>query len=214
MEGKMRSDHYIYLLNWVSGSSRYINDLLIRPHDVAMFKLSNGTVISHISNATAKGNDKLTSFPLTHQTTTASPPSRHYEAEALENMVYGLARRRGCLSCSGGAQVIALGKVNHPQTGALQFRNIKVDQPGLYKLKIGYLDCFSWMPCGDYWTRRWQLGISVYKDNRQISRNRLSVALRSLRQVETTRLFTLGMALTTAGDIDIMLDNPDGFGKG
>lgn len=178
-----------------------------------MFKLSNGTVISHISNATAKGNDGTTPFLAAQQTTAVSSSTRHYEAEALDNMVYGLARRRGCLSCSGGAQVIALGKVNHPQTGALQFRNITVDQPGLYKLTIGYLDCFSWMACGDYWTRRWQLGISVYKDDRQVSRNRLSVALKSLQQVETTRLFTLGMALTTNENIDIMLDNPEGFGK-
>ncbi|KAI8332843.1 glycoside hydrolase superfamily [Chlamydoabsidia padenii] len=184
---------------------RYINNLIIRPHDVAMYKLSNGIIIGK--------NDTQTDNTSKETKNSSSGTSfRHYEAEALDNMVYGLARRRGCLSCSGGAQVIALGKVNHPQTGSLQFRNIKVDRPGIYKLTIGYLDCFSWVPCGDYWTRRWELGISIYKNHHQLSQNRLTVALKALRQVETTRHFTLGLALTSDEGFDIMLDNPTGLG--
>ncbi|KAI8344242.1 hypothetical protein BC941DRAFT_6754 [Chlamydoabsidia padenii] len=171
-----------------------------------MLKLMNG-LINNNNNSDISRVDEDSIL-----TATTSQPITRYEAEDLNNMVYGLARRRGCLSCSGGAQVIALGKVNHPQTGALRFRNIKLIRPGKYKLTIGYLNCYSWTTCGDKWTRRWNLGISVKNSLQMDPWNHLTIALKKRGKAEETGLFTLGMMLQTEGLLDITLDNPHGYG--
>ncbi|CAO3596204.1 unnamed protein product [Absidia cylindrospora] len=196
-------------------NTRYIHNITINPHGVFMAKLTNGTIDQHFSDSLESHNmedDHSSAISTTNQNYYQSKSIKRYEAEKLDNMVYGLARRRGCLSCSGGAQVIALGKVNSPQTGTLQFRNIKLDQTGEYRLTIGYLDCFSWTTCGDYWTRRWGLRISLENHDQHHWVNRLTVALKSLGQMETSRRFTLGLTVMKEEALDITFDNPDGYG--
>ncbi|SAM08902.1 hypothetical protein [Absidia glauca] len=181
--------------------NRYIEGQVIEPHGVAMFKLLNGTIIRQEEDI-----DRTT--PLDHDALQLIPPAQRYEAEDLNNMVYGLARRRGCLTCSGGAQVIALGRVNSPQTGALEFRDIKLDRPGKYKLTIGYLDCYSWTTCGDRWNRRWRLGIYTTATK---SRPPFTIDLKAVGKVETVGWYSLGMELPE-DTLDITLENPLGYG--
>ncbi|CAO3594580.1 unnamed protein product [Absidia cylindrospora] len=193
-------------------NTSYINNLVIQPHGVAMFKLTNGTISGSKGNQFIDIDIGPSTFPEKHTDNLHDSTATRYEAEGLDNMVYGLARRRGCLSCSGGAQVIALGKVNHPQTGTLQFRDIKIEQAGTYKLTIGYLDCFSWTTCGDYWTRRWELRISLNSDQYHVGTwDPMIIALKSLGKMETARQYALGMVLSTEGTINITLDNPNGL---
>lgn len=181
--------------------NRYINGQVIEPHGVAMFKLLNGTIV------TQEDINPIQTAPMDQDALQLTPPAQRYEAEDLNNMVYGLARRRGCLTCSGGAQVIALGRVNSPQTGALRFRDIKVNRAGQYKLTIGYLDCYSWTTCGDRWNRRWRLGISTTATKGRS----LTIDLKAVGKVETVGRYSLGMELPE-GTLDITLDNPLGYG--
>lgn len=133
-----------------------------------------------------------------------------FEAEDLNNIVYGLARRKGCLSCSGGAYVMALGNINNPETGTLQFKDIQIDKTGIYQMTVRYLDCFSWSTCGDFWTRRWHLRIRI--DNNIGKKPPLMLALKSNRHVEKGSEFTFGVMLKR-GVHNIYLDNPLDFGN-
>ncbi|ORY92102.1 glycoside hydrolase superfamily [Syncephalastrum racemosum] len=140
--------------------------------------------------------------------------SRRYEAEDLVNQVHGLARRKGCKLCSGGAYVMALGNVNRPQTGSVTFRNITAlaNPYGTiqsFRLTVGYLDCFSWSTCGDFFTRRWHTRISLVEGNTTVSQ--LWVALKSKRNPTVVSLYTAGVRLVPGKSYDIAFENPDGY---
>ncbi|KAI8146691.1 glycoside hydrolase superfamily [Fennellomyces sp. T-0311] len=153
------------------------------PHACAMYKLRLGRFV--------------------HNLTEAPTTSTRYEAEALENLVQGLARRKGCELCSGGAYVMAIGNVNRPQTGTLIFRNITVT-PGAYTMRIQYLDCFSWSTCGDFFTRRWHLRIRV-NDGEPFW-----VAVKSKRNPVATGQYAIGVVLENVNQI--VFDDPFNYG--
>lgn len=176
-----------------------------------MYKFTNGTIdnyltIEEIRSIYQISNNYNNDNRIKYQ---QKKSIQRYEAEDIKNTVYGLARRKGCLSCSGGAYVIAVGKVNDPQTGTLQFNNIQIKDTGHYTLTIRYLDCFSWAPCSNFWTKRWKLRIRV--DN-NIKKQPLMISLRSHSKVEKGGEFTVGVILKR-GTHNIFLDNPYGFGK-
>lgn len=179
--------------------------LTLPAHGCALHVLANGT-----------WNPQQTGSASLPESRKDGQISRRYEAEDLANQVHGLARRKGCQLCSGGAYVMAIGNVNRPQTGSVTFRNITAlaapqNTTQRFRLTVRYLDCFSWSTCGDFFTRRWHTQIRLVEDNTTVSQ--LRVALKSKRNPTVAGLYTAGVRLVPGRSYDITFENPEDYGK-
>lgn len=169
-------------------------DVFLAAHEAKVFKFTGGTF----------NHSKL---PMEQWSIIANTDEEVYPAASLSNNVHGLARRRGLKKAIGDAYVIALGNVNPPETGALTFHQVK--GRGVYAMGITYRDCFSWDPCGNKFTRRWKLRVTV-NDGEPTW-----ISLRSSHHWlgQQRNRYTMGIVLTEGENNDIHFDNPDGLGK-
>lgn len=169
-------------------------DVFLASHEAKVFKFTGGTF----------NHSKL---PMEQWSIIDNTDEKVYPAASLSNSVHGLARRRGLKKAIGDAYVIALGNVNPPETGALTFHQVK--GRGIYAMIITYRDCFSWDPCGNKFSRRWNLRVTV-NDGEPTW-----ISLRSSHHWlgQQRNRYTMGIVLTEGENNDIHFDNPDGFGK-
>ncbi|KAG2225364.1 hypothetical protein INT45_005608 [Circinella minor] len=198
---------------WIQHEVNLINSSTItqtlRPHACAMYKITDGYQTRNLTVPVTLKNDSSTYITIEQNTADASVSLRaiRYEAEGLNNLVQGLARRKGCELCSGGAYVMAIGNVNRPQTGTLIYRNITASSgPGEYIMRIQYLDCFSWSTCGDFFTRRWNLRIRVNQGEP------FWVYLKSKRNPTVTSDYSIGIVLDKDENNEIIFDDPNAYG--
>ncbi|KAI9252374.1 glycoside hydrolase superfamily [Phascolomyces articulosus] len=195
-------------INLVNSSS--IITQTLRPHACAMYKLTHGYLIHNLTTSITPSNNPSVTTTMTSNTNKQQGteiPTIRYEAEGLNNLVQGLARRKGCALCSGGAYVMAIGNVNRPQTGTLIYRNITASLgPGEYTMRINYLDCFSWSTCGDFFTRRWHLRIRVNNGEPYW------ISLKSKRNPTITSDYSIGIVLDKQENNEIIFDDPNAYG--
>ncbi|KAI7879047.1 glycoside hydrolase [Lichtheimia hyalospora FSU 10163] len=168
-------------------------DVLLAAHEAKVYKFTGGTF----------DHSKL---PIEQWSYYENTKEVVYPAASLNNTIHGLARRRGLEGSRGeDAHIIALGNVNPPETGALTFH--QVQGQGVYAMRISYRDCFSWDPCGDKFTRRWNLRVTV-NDGEPIW-----ISLRSSHHWlgQHRNRYTMGIVLTQGENNHIHFDNPDGY---